>query len=98
MRAGNIVINYLHYAASEPRKSVGRLTENHNSRVLQDALLHAIKEEYVEAVEILLEWEEKIHKPGQPYVSSIVDFAAAVHVPRSISKRVICVATVMFLR
>ena len=36
---------------------------------LQDALLHAIKEEYVEAVEILLEWEEKIHVPGQPYVS-----------------------------
>lgn len=38
---------------------------------LQDGLLHAIKEEYVEAVEILLEWEEKMHKPGQPYVNSI---------------------------
>jgi len=37
----------------------------------QDALLHAIAEEYVEAVEILLEWEEKIHVPGQPYVSKL---------------------------
>lgn len=41
---------------------------------LQDGLLHAIKEEYVEAVEILLEWEEKTHKPGQPYVNSISSF------------------------
>jgi transient receptor potential cation channel subfamily C len=37
---------------------------------LQDALLHAIKEEYVEGVEILLVWEEQNHKPGQPYVST----------------------------
>lgn len=37
--------------------------------VWQDSLLHAIKEEYVEGVEILLEHEEKIHQPGQPYVS-----------------------------
>lgn len=36
---------------------------------VKDALLHAIKEEYVEAVELLLEWEEKIHVPGEPYVS-----------------------------
>lgn len=34
----------------------------------QDALLHAIKEEYVEAVELLLDWEEKNHVPGRPYV------------------------------
>ncbi|XP_011865921.1 PREDICTED: transient receptor potential protein isoform X2 [Vollenhovia emeryi] len=34
---------------------------------VKDALLHAIKEEYVEAVEVLLEWEERIHKPGQTY-------------------------------
>lgn len=39
----------------------------------QDSLLHAIKEEYVEAVEILLEWEERIHQPGQPYVSTQTD-------------------------
>jgi len=31
-------------------------------------LLHAIKEEYVEAVELLLEWEEQHHEPGTPYV------------------------------
>lgn len=41
--------------------------------VPQDSLLHAIKEEYVEAVEILLEWEERIHQPGQPYVSTRTD-------------------------
>lgn len=37
--------------------------------MVKDALLHAIKEEYVEAVELLLEWEEKIHVVGEPYVS-----------------------------
>ena len=35
----------------------------------QDALLHAISEEYVEAVEILLDHEATIHKPGEPHVS-----------------------------
>ena len=34
-----------------------------------DALLHAISEEYVEAVERLLMHEELIHVPGRPYVS-----------------------------
>lgn len=34
-----------------------------------DALLHAISEEYVEAVEELLQWEETHHKEGTPYVS-----------------------------
>lgn len=38
---------------------------------VKDALLHAIKEEYVEAVELLLEWEEKIHVQGEPYVSAL---------------------------
>ncbi|XP_064099738.1 transient receptor potential protein-like [Macrobrachium nipponense] len=32
-----------------------------------DGLLHAIAEEYVEGVEILLVHEEKIHVPGEPY-------------------------------
>ncbi|XP_076339778.1 transient-receptor-potential-like protein isoform X2 [Tachypleus tridentatus] len=32
-----------------------------------DALLHAINVEYVEAVELLLEYEEVIHKEGEPY-------------------------------
>lgn len=36
---------------------------------VKDAVLHAVKEEYVEAVEYLLDWEEKHHVIGQPYVS-----------------------------
>lgn len=35
---------------------------------VNDALLHAISEEYVEAVETLLYHEENTHKPGEPYV------------------------------
>lgn len=34
-----------------------------------DSLLHAISEEYVEAVETLLRHEESIHTPNTPYVS-----------------------------
>ena len=37
----------------------------------KDALLHAINEEYVEAVEVLLEHEESIHKEGEPWVGSL---------------------------
>lgn len=41
----------------------------------QDALLHAIKEEYVEAVELLLQWEEEHHVSGEPYVrTQLYDF------------------------
>lgn len=36
----------------------------------RDALLHAINSEFVEAVELLLEHEEIIHKDGEPYVSA----------------------------
>lgn len=36
---------------------------------VKDALLHSISEEYVEAVETLLLWEEEHHEPGTPYVS-----------------------------
>ena len=36
----------------------------------KDALLHAINEEYVEAVEVLLEQEEQVHKLGEPHVSN----------------------------
>lgn len=35
---------------------------------VNDALLHAISEEYVEAVEMLLYHEETHHEPGKPYV------------------------------
>lgn len=36
----------------------------------KDALLEAINQEFVEAVELLLEHEELIHQEGEPYVSS----------------------------
>lgn len=35
----------------------------------KDSLLHAIDSEFVEAVELLLEHEEIVHKDGEPYVS-----------------------------
>ena len=38
----------------------------------RDALLHAIDEEYVEAVEVLLENEEMTHKEGELHVCIIV--------------------------
>ena len=41
---------------------------------VKDSLLHAIREEYVEAVEVLLEWEEKNHIAGTPYVIIIFSF------------------------
>lgn len=34
----------------------------------KDALLHAINEEFVEAVELLLEYEEIVYKEGEKYV------------------------------
>ena len=37
----------------------------------RDALLHAIDEEYVEAVEVLLENEEMTHKEGELHVSTL---------------------------
>ena len=43
---------------------------------VSDGLLHAIDEDYVEAVELLLEWEEKNHKEGTPYVSIDVHWCA----------------------
>ncbi len=39
-----------------------------------DALLHAINEDFVEAVELLLDWEETHHKDGMPYVSPVFHF------------------------
>lgn len=44
-----------------------RLLLEENIKV-NDALLHAIKEEYVEAVELLLVWEEDHHEPNTSYV------------------------------
>lgn len=53
----------------------------------QDSLLHAIKEEYVEAVELLLEHEEKIHKPGQPYVSLAQPLSHHRTAPRQLMRK-----------
>ena len=39
----------------------------------RDALLHAIDEEYVEAVEVLLENEEMTHKEGELHVCISTD-------------------------
>jgi hypothetical protein len=41
----------------------------------KDALLHAIHEEYVEAVDVLLEYEDTIHKEGEPHVSLFTNTA-----------------------
>jgi transient receptor potential cation channel subfamily C len=40
---------------------------------VKDSLLHAISEEYVEAVETLLQWEEEHHEAGTPYSWEAVD-------------------------
>lgn len=51
----------------------------------KDALLEAINQEFVEAVELLLEHEELIHKDGEAYVtaerlSSFVELILALFV------------------
>lgn len=46
---------------------------------VKDALLHAISEEYVEAVETLLYYEETTHEPGKPYVSSTKPKSFIIH-------------------
>uniref|UniRef100_A0A146KZM0 Transient receptor potential protein n=6 Tax=Lygus hesperus TaxID=30085 RepID=A0A146KZM0_LYGHE len=48
---------------------------------VKDSLLHAIKEEYVEAVEVLLQWEEQIHVEGQPYSWEAVDRSSSNFTP-----------------
>ncbi|XP_050299410.1 transient receptor potential protein isoform X2 [Anthonomus grandis grandis] len=44
---------------------------------VKDGLLHAIKEEYVEAVEVLLNWEESNHKENEAYSWEKVDRSGA---------------------
>nr|CAD7400656.1 unnamed protein product [Timema cristinae] len=46
-----------------------------------DSLLHAIREQYVEAVEILLAWEEHFHAPGDPYSWEAVDRTSSAFTP-----------------
>ena len=47
----------------------------------KDALLHAINEEFVEAVEVLLDHEETIHKPGELHVSFFFSYYLLVTFP-----------------
>ncbi|XP_054261415.1 transient-receptor-potential-like protein [Macrosteles quadrilineatus] len=47
----------------------------------KDALLHAINSEFVEAVELLLEHEEIVHKEGNPYSWEKVDWNTATFTP-----------------
>ena len=57
--------------------------ENENMEMMQflieagiqpkDAILIAIREDYVEGVEVLLEYEESIHKEGDPYSWEEID-------------------------
>uniref|UniRef100_A0A6P7FQ08 Transient-receptor-potential-like protein isoform X1 n=2 Tax=Diabrotica virgifera virgifera TaxID=50390 RepID=A0A6P7FQ08_DIAVI len=47
----------------------------------KDSLLHAINVEFVEAVELLLEHEELIHKDGEPYSWQKVDINTAMFTP-----------------
>lgn len=46
-----------------------------------DALLLAISEEYVEGVELLLQYEERTHSPGTPYSWEAVDHVSANYTP-----------------
>jgi len=46
-----------------------------------DSLLHAIDVEFVEAVEVLLEHEEIIHKDGEPYSWENMDMQTAAFTP-----------------
>ncbi|XP_022912799.2 transient receptor potential protein [Onthophagus taurus] len=48
---------------------------------VKDSLLHAIEEEYVEGVELLLQFEEDNHKPGEQYSWENVDKSAATFTP-----------------
>ncbi|CAA9995354.1 unnamed protein product [Nesidiocoris tenuis] len=52
-----------------------------NGIKVKDSLLHAIKEQYVEGVEVLLEWEEQIHTEGQPYSWEAVDRSSSNFTP-----------------
>ncbi|CAM1302717.1 TRPC1 (predicted) [Pycnogonum litorale] len=47
----------------------------------RDALLHAINEQYVEAVEVLLHHEEENHQPGEPHSWEAMDRDAASFTP-----------------
>ncbi|GIZ03786.1 transient-receptor-potential-like protein [Caerostris extrusa] len=51
----------------------------------RDALLHAINAEYVEAVDLLLEHEEIVHKEGEPHI--LLDRGATLPMPHDVRCR-----------
>lgn len=74
--------NYMNRNCVDPmgRGSLRMAIDNENLEMVEllvvmgvetrDSLLHAIDVEFVEAVEVLLEHEELIHRDGEPYVSA----------------------------
>ena len=48
---------------------------------LQDSLLVAIREDYVDGVDTLLRFEEEHHKEGQPYSWEAIDQVTANFTP-----------------
>lgn len=75
-RSGHIDIDCVD---SFGRGAINLAIENENLEMLEmlvvmgvgpkDNLLHAINAEFVEAVELLLQYEELVHTEGDPYVS-----------------------------
>lgn len=76
-RSGHIDINCVD---SFGRGAINLAIEAENLEMLEmlvvmgvgpkDNLLHAINAEFVEAVELLLQYEELVHTEGEPYVSA----------------------------
>jgi len=76
-RSGHIDINCVD---SFGRGAINLAIEGENLEMLEmlvvmgvgpkDNLLHAINAEFVEAVELLLQYEELVHTEGEPYVSN----------------------------
>jgi len=77
-RSGHIDINCVD---SFGRGAINLAIEGENLEMLEmlvvmgvgpkDNLLHAINAEFVEAVELLLQYEELVHTEGEPYVSMV---------------------------
>ena len=57
------------------------MAEANNPFFIQDSLLVAIREDYVDGVETLLRFEEENHKPGQPYSWEAIDQVTANFTP-----------------
>lgn len=90
-RSGHIDIDCVD---SFGRGAINLAIENENLEMLEmlvvmgvgpkDNLLHAINAEFVEAVELLLQYEELVHTEGEPYVSEM-----STHIGRYIEKLIL---------